>query len=133
MGSIVHDPGKRSHYSSEELHAMLGHQEWNPITSGMAQTIAAWWHSPDSPNSTRLSTMGQVTSDMSIGDFEDPGAYPVDSREHRELEALEHYIRYYQTFPTTPAGYVFCACEECFEEIVGRQGDYCQECAKYCQ
>lgn len=33
-----------------------------------------------------------------------------------------------KTTETVSAGYVHCACNECFEIIVGLPGDYCDDC-----
>ena len=63
------------------------------ISDACAQTIASWWHSPGSPNSTCLSTMGAVTDDMSIRDFASEREYDAcDDQSRNELDALEKYI-----------------------------------------
>lgn len=63
------------------------------ISDGAAQAIASWWHSPRSPNSTILSTMGAVTVDMCIEDFADYVEYLLHAfDEQTELDALEAYI-----------------------------------------
>jgi hypothetical protein len=67
------------------------------ISDGAAQAIASWWHSPGSPNSTRLSTMGIVTDDMCIEDFADAAEYLLaDFDDAVALDALEAYILYRQ-------------------------------------
>jgi hypothetical protein len=63
------------------------------ISDAVAQTIASWWHSPGSPLSTVLSTMGAVTDDMNIRDFASPREYAdSDFSQRLELDALEAYI-----------------------------------------
>lgn len=65
----------------------------NVISDACAQTIAAWFHSPASPNSTVLSTMGGVTDDMDISDFASQKEYDSHNRtEQQELDALKAYI-----------------------------------------
>lgn len=65
----------------------------NVISDACAQTIAAWWHSPGSPNSTVLSTMGGVTDDMAISDFASQSEYgSADRTQQQELDALKAYI-----------------------------------------
>lgn len=60
----------------------------------VAKAIAAWWHSPSKPNSTRLSTMGQVTCDMRMSDFASEDEYKAASYlDRRALEALDQFIR----------------------------------------
>jgi len=63
------------------------------ISDACAQTIASWWHSPGSPNSTTLSTMGAVTDDMGISDFASQSEYDNANRTNQqELDALKAYI-----------------------------------------
>lgn len=63
------------------------------ISDECAQTIASWWHSPGYPLSTVLSTMGAVTSDMSIRDFATENEYNASDDHGREaLDALAAYI-----------------------------------------
>lgn len=65
----------------------------NVISDACAQTIASWWHSPSSPNSTVLSTMGAVTDDMSLSDFASQKEYEsADRTNQQELDALKAYI-----------------------------------------
>jgi hypothetical protein len=63
------------------------------ISDAVAQTIASWWHSPGSPLSTVLSTMGAVTDDMNIRDFANEQEYDnADFSQKLELDALNGYI-----------------------------------------
>ena len=63
------------------------------ISDACAQTIASWWHSPGSPLSTVLSTMGAVTSDMSIRDFVTQDQFDLAELLDRDaLKALDAYI-----------------------------------------
>lgn len=63
------------------------------ISDACAQTIASWWHSSGSPNSTALSTMGAVTDDMSISDFVSQSEYDKSGEANQEaLDALTKYI-----------------------------------------
>lgn len=63
------------------------------ISDECAQTIASWWHSGGSPLSTVLSTMGAVTSDMSIRDFVTEEQYDLAELLDRDaLDALAAYI-----------------------------------------
>lgn len=60
----------------------------------VAMSIAAWWHSPGKPNSTRLSTMGQVTCNMRMSDFASEDEYKAASYlDRRALEALDQFIQ----------------------------------------
>jgi len=64
------------------------------ISDACAQTIASWWHSPGSPNSTALSTMGVVTADMELSDFANQYEYThADNRDRDALDALKKYIQ----------------------------------------
>jgi len=54
-------------YVYGECHEALTYGEI--ISRDVAMVIASWWHSPASPNSTRLSTMGQVACDAELSDF----------------------------------------------------------------
>jgi len=143
MASIVHNPGRQQQVTSTALHDVLRDIPSDSIiTDAEAQTIAAMWHSPDSPNSTLLSTMGKVSSDISILDFGNPALYRGyapkghESEDHNrfmsealtELEALDKYIRHYQQFPTTPTGVHPCACDDCPNMQYGRSGDLCEHC-----
>src|SRR6267142_3866162 len=69
------------------------HMDGTVISDASAQAIAAWWHSPGSPLSTVLSTMGAVTEDMHIHDFASPREYAdSDFNDKLVLNALEAYI-----------------------------------------
>lgn len=60
----------------------------------IAMVIASWWHSPGSPNSTRLSTMGKVTCDMRMRDFATEDEYKnADPLNRLALESLDRFIR----------------------------------------
>jgi hypothetical protein len=99
---IVYRGGQQSHMNSQELYVHVGRVDHlnstlaagiSEINDSAAQTIAAWYHSPASPNSTRLSTMGQVTDDMTIGDFVSSAEYAIlDDRERLVIAYLESYI-----------------------------------------
>ena len=66
----------------------------NVISDACAQTIASWRHSPGSPLSTVLSTMGAVTADMTIRDFASVKEYEATTRERQqELDALAAYLK----------------------------------------
>jgi len=98
---IVYDGGRAVHLNSNELHFQLmqlntrnsmlnGVEE---ITDAMAQTIASWYHSPSSPNSTLLSTMGKVSDDMDLRDFVSHAEYMSSGGFDRLcLNYLESYI-----------------------------------------
>lgn len=65
------------------------------LSDAAAQAIASWWHSPASPNSTRLSTMGMVGTETEVSDFCTESEYVSDYRtnsERDEIDALEAYI-----------------------------------------
>lgn len=63
------------------------------ISLECAMTIASWWHSPTSPNSTRLSTMGEVSEDASLSDFVTEEEYRTADPKHRmALESLDRFI-----------------------------------------
>ena len=89
-------------YQNEEYHITSEEVEFevweffrfgNVISDACAQTIASWWHSPSSPNSTALSTMGAVTDDMTISDFASQKEYEnADRTSQQELDALKAYI-----------------------------------------
>jgi hypothetical protein len=90
-------------YRNPEFHLTPGevdyevweyHTYGHHISDACAQTIASWWHSPASPNSTRLSTMGVVMDDTSIYDFTSQGEYDEQLGDSREqLDALSAYIQ----------------------------------------
>lgn len=65
------------------------------ITDACAQAIAAWWHSPGSPNSTALSTMGVVMCDTQLSDFATDKEYAqTDANNRMCLNALSQYIQH---------------------------------------
>jgi hypothetical protein len=90
-------------YRNPEYHLSHGevdYEVWefrtygHTISDACAQTIASWWHSPGSPLSTVLSTMGAVTSDMEISHFAGQHEFDMsDEREQQELKALDMYIK----------------------------------------
>lgn len=87
---------KVDHVSHDVVDSQVWDWEENEtiISDEVAQTIASWWHSPGSPNSTALSTMGVVTADMDIRDFADAAEYLLASdSDALELDALEDYIK----------------------------------------
>ena len=99
--TIVYDGGKQKHLTEHELMDYLRTlDEYNStagnspieINDAAAQTIASYWHSPGSPNSTLLSTMGKVSDDMSLSDFASATEYQSASWEHRR--ALDYLCTY---------------------------------------
>jgi hypothetical protein len=67
------------------------------LSDAAAQTIASWWHSPKSPESTLLSTMGAVSDTMHISHFAGQHEYDMaDERSKIELWALKEYIEFRQ-------------------------------------
>lgn len=98
------------------------------ISDRCAQTIASWWHSPQSPYSTRLSTGGYVERYAAIGDFcprEEWAQY--DQGERDALECLARYLEHYQS--TAESGVRPCACDDCPDLVCGRTGELCASCA----
>jgi hypothetical protein len=94
------------------------------ISDSVAQAIASYWHSPSSPNSTILSTMGAVTPDMSIEDFCSDSEYArIENIDNRwEVDALGDYIYTKQT----KAGMALC--EECAEMAFCDDDNLCEDC-----
>lgn len=95
--TVLHNAGFLSHPYVDEIAVEV--QEFKRsgkvISDASAQAIASWWHSPSSPNSTRLSTMGMVGIETSISDFCTESEYVSDYRlnsERNEVDALEAYI-----------------------------------------
>lgn len=95
--TVLHNAGFLSHPYVDEIAVEV--QEFKSsgkvISDASAQAIASWWHSPGSPNSTRLSTMGMVGIETSISDFCTESEYVSDYRlnsERDEVDALEAYI-----------------------------------------
>lgn len=80
-------------------HAEVEYEVWeyfyfgSVISDACAQTIASYWHSPGSPNSTALSTMGAVTDDMCLSDFASALEFAnAKEGDKQELTALQAYI-----------------------------------------
>lgn len=85
-------------WSSEELYVFNAVHEARAygemISPDIAMTIASWWHSPGSPNSTLLSTMGKVACDADMGDFATPAEYrSADNWNRWALDCLTVFIR----------------------------------------
>jgi|SRR5213076_2082627 len=98
MGNVVYSNWE-FHLSHDEVEFEVWefHRFGDVISDACAQTIASWWHSPASPNSTMLSTMGKVTDDMSISDFASQKEYDTANRTtQQELDALAKYIAFRQ-------------------------------------
>jgi hypothetical protein len=92
---IVYQNRGQYHLSSHEVEFEVwesmayGHV----ISDACAQTIASWWHSPRSPNSTAPSTMGAVTDDMTLSDFATQHEYSSCTKQMADaLDALVKYI-----------------------------------------
>ncbi len=99
------------------------------ISDAVAQTIAAWWHSPARPLTTRLSTMGRVDMALTLDDFATEAARPqYDVPGQAALRALGAYIEHKQA--CAPAGYRPCACDGCFDLVVSTPGGLCAECGE---
>lgn len=93
--TTLYNAGSVSHpYTDEVVVEIQEFMSYGKIISdGAAQAIASWWHSPGSPNSTRLSTMGRVGIETTLSDFcheSDHSVYPRYVLS--ELWALEAYI-----------------------------------------
>lgn len=94
MGNVVYSNWE-FHLSHDEVEFEVWefHRFGDVISDACAQTIASWWHSPASPNSTMLSTMGKVTDDMCISDFAGQHEFDMaDRASQQELLALKAYI-----------------------------------------
>lgn len=125
----VYDGGIHNHHPSERLFRILRHMpEGTVISDRMAQTIAAWWHSPASPYSTVLSTMGQVDRYMSLSDFGNPDDAETED-DKAALLALGAYIAAKQA--AAESGARPCACRDCMSIAVGTPGELCSECAEW--
>lgn len=99
MVQIVHNAGPLTHPTESQIQYEVDEfmEEGIRIPDSTAQAIASWWHSPAFPNSTRLSTMGQVTMDMTIHDFANEAEFNEASEFDKDcLEALEDYIEYWK-------------------------------------
>lgn len=100
---IVYDGGKRDHVRGVEALARVYRADAHnrnavceddvmDISDQTAQTIAAMFHSPGNL-STLLSTMGQVSDDMTIEDFCTQQEYAALSGDDKILvDYLESYI-----------------------------------------
>jgi hypothetical protein len=123
----VYDGGQREQYTSEGLFRALSRvPDGEIISDRMAQTIAAWHHTPGKPYSTLLSTRGIVDRYTTLADFGSPEEceLPEDAE---ALRALEKYILAKQS--GAESGYRNCACHDCFEITVGTAGELCHGCA----
>ncbi len=130
--AIVYDGGQQAHMTSKALYAYLAELdrsndalpmgERSEISDAAAQTIAAMWHSPESPNSTLLSTRGMVADDSAFSDFCTPREYEDASR--RDKQALS-YLGTYLLSKQGPSGAYRCPC--CGDDHVGWRGR-CDEC-----
>lgn len=101
--NIIYDGGKQQHMTSDELYAYMAEleegndrlpmDERSEMSDRAAQTVAAMWHSPASPTTTLLSTMGKVSDDMSIADFRTHAEYlACDATDRMCLDYLATYI-----------------------------------------
>lgn len=97
--TLLYNAGSLSHPYADEIAVEIQEFRRNGkiISDASAQAIASWWHSPSSPNSTRLSTMGKVGIETEIIDFCLPSEYEDSHTVQRwEIDALEAYIRVIQ-------------------------------------
>lgn len=98
------------------------------ITDRAAQTIASWWHSPDEPYSTRLSTMGRLDRYATLDNFG-----TVEQCETAEdkaaLLALGRWIDARKA--SAESGSRPCACNTCMDTVVGVIGDVCHACTEW--
>lgn len=100
------------------------------IPDGVAQTIASWWHSPQSPYSTRLSTGGHVDRYLTMDDIaSDAERENAPEADQTALDALARYITHHQD--NAPSGVRPCACHDCFDDVVGKVGELCHECTEH--
>lgn len=100
--TIVYSGGRLPHLSTATLHAHMAElvesNHHRPlelqveITDAVAQTIAAMWHSPGRPESTLLSTMGQVSDTMTMGDFATSSEY--ESADAMDKVCLDYLLTY---------------------------------------
>lgn len=88
--------GYFGHADSERVsrHVMKYKRDGVIIPNDVAQAIASYWHSPASPNSTRLSTMGEIGIETEITDFCTDYEYSNLGMEGDvyEIDALGAYI-----------------------------------------
>lgn len=125
---IVHEGGQREQYLSQGLFAHLDSlRPGQIINDAAAQTIAAWFHTPESKLSTVLSTMGKVDRRMTRETFATIDEYRnLDTDDRRALDALTAYI--VAKIATAPSSYRMCACDDCSDATVGIVGELCHEC-----
>lgn len=95
------------------------------ISDEVAQIIASWWHSPSQPYSTMLSTMGQVDRYATLDHFGNP-EHAETGNDRLALLALGAYLTAKQESAGT--GCRPCACHDCMEISIGREGELCSEC-----
>ncbi|APC46272.1 hypothetical protein HWB05_gp010 [Streptomyces phage BRock] len=88
--------GSFGHAESERVskYVMIYKRAGKVIPDDVAQAIAGYWHSPASPNSTRLSTMGEIGVETDIADFCNDREYSnlVLNTSIYEIDALGAYI-----------------------------------------
>lgn len=96
MVKVVYDGGRQQHPNSTyEVYAEVrtAYSQGREISDATAQAIASWWHWAGCPNTTWLSTMGQVTDDMSLSDFVTPEEYrAANEQDQLCLDMLGTYI-----------------------------------------
>lgn len=109
--------------------ALTSGQRNRVISDQCAQTIASWWHSPQSPYSTRLSTGGHVERYVDISDFLAPDLWERTCETVSDVDALRRlrdYLRHHQV--TAPSGARPCACDDCPDIVYGAAGELCETC-----
>lgn len=132
----VYEGGRAEHVSSTDVHRAV--MEWDYrnkrfpsakdqriISDAVAQTIAAWWHSPGEPYTTMLSTMGVVDRYTELSHFGTEAQCTME-RARMALRALGAYIVDKQM--NAPTGSRVCACHDCFEIAIVRAGEMCNDC-----
>lgn len=123
----VYEGGQQQHLPYREVLRILRVRPESMIISDqMAQTIAAQWHSPARPYSTRLSTMGMVDLYATLEDFGTEAECGMEA-DRRALRALGAYITAKQA--AAPSGAYPCACDDCQDIQYGRRGELCKQCA----
>jgi hypothetical protein len=98
------------------------------ILDSVAQAIASYWHSPDSPQSTILSTQGVVTYEMTREDFASDAEYAAleFDCDKQELDALEAYIADVKRHHTPSGDVHHCSC--CGELVYALPWQKCMTC-----